>query len=155
MSARVELINTLYLECGYLLDARDRLAAAEVALLRAKLALSDADEALERMRTVFMAAAPETAKNEVQRRAYADERTEQETRHVFLLRSEVVEREIEATWARLRVRSAEDSRRFTEGLLVIPSLPDDSHIPGDLRLPPLPDVSRVAADRLAQEAAAG
>lgn len=152
---RVALINALYRESSYLIEARRQLAEAEEALLRGKLALSDAEEALDRTRAVFMATAPEAAKNEVQRRYYADTQTGEAAENVGYLRREVVEREIVALWARMRVRSAEDSRRFTEGLLVIPSLADDAHVPGTLRLPPLPglpDVSGAAAERLAAAA---
>lgn len=132
----IQFIDELEGRYKVLADARRAATAADEALLRSKHALAEAERTLDALATRLQAEAPETCRNEVQRKAWALAGSAEAAETVAGLRAAHLENEARGLWARAYLKGADDLRRFVETVAQAAALP-----PGALPdLPALPEL---------------
>lgn len=139
--SRTQLVNSLEERYGVLQDASRVAAQAEEDVLRNKARLAYAERVLDELTVRLVADAPDTCKNEVQRKAYALEQGREAAVEVEALRQAHLESEINRVWARHYYRIADDLRRFLELMVTMADLPDDALLVPALPGLPSTDVS--------------
>lgn len=125
----IAFINELDRRYSVLGDARRAVAEAEEALLRTKHALADAERALDERIIRAQAAAPDTCRNEVQRKAYALDASAVEAGRVAELRAALVDDEVRVMTARSYLRGADDLRRFLETIAQVSAMTEPPALP--------------------------
>jgi hypothetical protein len=120
-----QFIERMHTETARLLDARNLLAGAEADLAVSRLRLAEAERTLDELLIRLQADAPETCRNEVQRKAWAIAGSAQAAADLAALRDAHLAREIDHIRRRSGLRMAEDRRRFLETALAAAGLPDD------------------------------